>query len=818
MSEAPKTAKVVIIGGGIMGCSLLYHLAHEGWTDCVLIEKAELTSGSTWHAAGQITHSVSSYAIAKMVGYGLDVYKNIEKETGQNVSFHECGSFRLAYTNDEHDWLKMTLSLGRALGHPMELVGPERVRELHPFYNTEGVIAALHTPEDGHVDPAGAAFAFAKGARQLGATVIRSNRVTNTTQQPNGEWLVETEQGNWLCEIVVNAAGCFARQVGQWVGLDLPITNMTHHYLVTEPVQEFIDLKASGYELPVVRDDLLVSGYIRMEQDAGLIGIYEKANPNTVWDDFAPWHLENPLFEADYERIMPWLENAFDRMPILADKGIQRVVHGAITHPPDGNMLLGPAPTLENYWLCCGTQIGIGWGPGGGKYLAQWMVHGAADISMRAFDPRRFGTWVDENWRIGKAREDYLLRHETPFPGLDRPDCRPLKKTPLFEVLKEKGAVYQEVYGWDRPFWYAPAGTPREHIHSFRRTELFDILRDECMGLRQNAGIADLSAFSKIDIIGSDAHSFLNRMCANRISKKVGSARLAHLLLENGRFEGEATITTLAKDHYYLVNAAVREQAMVDWLMQNVGEHEDVKIINVSDDYGVIMIAGPKSRDILSQATDAPLDNVNFRWLTGKVIDVAGVSLRALRVSYTGELGWELHTPINEMLPVYEALVAAGEPLGMMHLGSAALNCLRMEKAYRSGSELTNEVTMAEVGLLGFARLDKEYIGVETNRREAEEGVSKWVLAYLQLDDDVTREVGADPVGGESVWFNGKPTGTITSGGYGYEVGAPLFFAFTKPEAGVAGNDVEVMVQGTKIPAKVLSEAVLDPAHERARM
>ncbi|MEM7334242.1 MAG: FAD-dependent oxidoreductase [Chloroflexota bacterium] len=817
MTNAPQTAKVVIIGGGIMGCSLLYHLAHEGWTDCVLIEKAELTSGSTWHAAGQITHSVSSYAIAKMVGYGIAKYKSLEEETGQAVSFHGCGSFRLAYTNDEHDWLKMTYSLGQALGHPMELVGPERVNELHPFYNTEGVIGALHTPEDGHVDPAGAAFAFAKGARQLGATVIRSNRVTNTTRQPNGEWLVETEQGNWLCEIVVNAAGCFARQVGQWVGLDLPITNMTHHYLVTEPVPEFIELKEAGKELPVVRDDRLVSGYIRMEQDAGLIGIYEKANPNTVWDDFAPWELENPLFEADYDRIMPWLENAFDRMPILADKGIMRVVHGAITHPPDGNMLLGPAPGLDNYWLCCGTQIGIGWGPGGGKYLAQWMVHGAADVSMRAFDPRRFGTWVDENWRINKAREDYLLRHETPFPGLDRPDCRPLKSTPLFEVLKEKGAVYQEVYGWDRPFWYAPEGTPREHIHSFRRTELFDILRGECLGLREHAGIADLSAFGKIDVVGPDAHAFLNRMCANRIRKKQGAIALTQLLLPNGRVEGEATITTLGDGHFYLVCAAVREHAMMDWLTQNIADGENVDIRNISDDWGVIALSGPKSRDILSQATSAPLDNGRFRWLTGQVIDVAGVTLRALRVSYGGELGWELHTPIQEMLPVYEALVEAGEPLGMVHVGSAALNCLRMEKAYRSGSELTNEVTMAEVGLLNFARMDKAYLGVETNLREAEEGVSKWVLAYLQLDDAVTKEVGADPVGGESVWFNGRSVGTITSGGYGYSVGAPLYFAFTSPEAGHPGTDLEVLVQGTKIPAKVLAEPAFDPESKRPR-
>ena len=821
MENAPQQAKVVIIGGGIMGCSLLYHLAHEGWNDCVLIEKAELTSGSTWHAAGQITHSVSSYAIAKMVGYGLETYKTIEEETGQSVSFHGCGSFRLAYTDDELDWLNMTLSLGRALGHPMEIVGPDRIRELHPFYNLEGVKAALHTPEDGHVDPAGAAFAFAKGARQLGAQVIRRCRVTNTTQQSNGEWLVETEKGNWLCEIVVNAAGCYARQVGLWAGLNLPITNMTHHYFVTEPVKEFVELKESGYELPVVRDDRLVSGYIRMEQDAGLIGIYEKAGSNSVWEEFAPWELENPLFDADYDRVDEWLMNAFDHMPILAEKGIQKVVHGAITHPPDGNMLLGPAPGLTNYWLACGCQIGIGWGPGGGKYLAQMMVHGAADISLRAFDPRRYGDWVTEEWRIGKAHEDYLLRHETPFPGLDRPALRPLKASPLYGPLKERGAVFSEVYGWDRPLWYAINGTPQEHIHSFRRTELFDIVGKEVFGLRENAGLAEMSAFGKLDIIGPDAHAFLNRICANRIRKTVGAMALTQILLPNGRVEGEATISTIAEGHYYFVTAAVREQALIDWLEQNKRDGEAVEIRNVSMDYGVLALSGPKSRDILSQITDEPLDNANFRWLRAKSITVntkeGGVELRALRVAYTGELGWELHVPMDGMLPVYHALVAAGEPLGMVHVGSAAFNAMRMEKAYRSGSELTNEVTLAEVGLLGLARLDKEYIGVEVNRHEAEHGVEKWVIAYLQLDDEATRDLGADPVGGESVWWEGRPIGTTTSGGYGYSVGAPLWFAFVKPAAGVPGTRLEVLVQGTKIPAVVLGEPAFDPQSERPR-
>ena len=421
----PTTARVVIIGGGVMGCGLAYHLAHEGWRDIVLLEKAELTSGSTWHAAGQITHSTSSFGLGKCVDYNIGLYAGaLEAETGQSVTWHGCGSFRLAYTDDEMDWLRHTLSVATALGFNIELVSPERVRELHPFYNVDGVQGALHTPDDGHVDPSGVTQALAAGARALGATIIRRCRATAVTQLTSGEWQVSTEQGDISCEHVVNAGGTYARQLAESSGILLPMTSMTHHYFVTEAVDEFSQLER---ELPVIRDDKQVSGYIRMEQKAGLIGIYEKTNPNTVWEDHCPWEVENELFDADYDRVMPWLENALHRVPVLANYGIKRVVHGAISHPPDGNPLIGPAPGVRNYWACCGCQIGIGWGPGLTRELARWMVHGAADISMREFDPRRFGSYAQKPWQIIKAREDYCLRHEIPYPHFNRTEGRPIK-------------------------------------------------------------------------------------------------------------------------------------------------------------------------------------------------------------------------------------------------------------------------------------------------------------------------------------------------------------------------------------------------------
>ncbi len=804
-------ARVVIIGGGVMGCSLAYHLCKEGWTDVILVEKGELTSGSTWHAAGQITHSVSHYGLAKMAAYGTELYPQLESETGQACSWHGCGSLRVAYEDAEIDWLGYTLSVGRGLGHDMEIVGPDRIGALHPFYNLDGIKAALHTPHDGHVDPAGVTFAMAAGARQMGAKIIRHNRATGLTAKPDGQWIVHTARDDITCEIVVNAGGTFARQIGRWAGVDLPIANLLHHYLITEPVPAFRDLER---ELPVVRDDRMVSGYVRMEQQSVLVGIYEKANAKTVWDDGTPWEAENELFDPDYDRIMPWLENSMERVPVFAEAGIRRVVHGAITHPPDGNMLLGPSG-VRNFWLCCGSQVGIAWGPGAGRYLAQWMVHGAADISMASFDPRRFGAKIDDRYRIEKAKEDYLLRHEIPFPQLDRPGCRPShsKTSPLFERLKERGAVYQDVYGWERPYWYALGDLPRKHIHDFRRSVLHDVVGREVRALRESAGLADLTAFSKLELRGRDAAAFLERVSSNKLPKAVGSITLTYFVNPNGRLEGEATCMRLARERFYIVYAAVKEASLLNWLEEQRLEGEEVRFDNVSESYGVLMLAGPKSRDILAQCTPAPLDNASFRWLSAQHVTVAGVAdVRAMRVTYTGELGWELHVPMGGMVAVHEALVEAGSSQGMVHVGSAALNAMRVEKAYKSGHELTNEVTIAEADLLRFAR-SEGFQGARATLAKAE----RWALACLRLDEPSPDMPSTDPLGSESVWQNGESVGSVSSGGYGYGVGAYLAWVYVRPRFAKPGTVLEVLTLGRLRSGTVVGEPVWDAQNERPR-
>jgi dimethylglycine dehydrogenase len=809
-------ARCVIVGGGIMGVSLLYHLAKEGWTDSVLIEKAELTSGSTWHAAGQITHGLANWGLGKINVYGVELYRDLETLTGQNATWHGCGSMRVAYTDDELDFCRHILSVGKGLGVAIDLIDVAEAKKHHPFFNFDGVKAVLHTPEDGHVDPAGATFGLAKGARDLGAEVVRHNRVTNIMKLPDGAWKVETEQGDIICEHVVNAGGTYAKQVAEWVGYNLPMANTTHHYFVTDAVAEFKDLDR---ELPVVRDDMTYSGYIRMEQKSGLIGIYEKTDPRTIWDDGTPWEAEHELFDADYDRIMPFLEHALERMPILAEYGIKREVHGAIPMPPDGNMLLGPAPGLENFWCCCGSHVGIAWGPGAGKYLAQWMVHGSAEINMRDFDPRRFGPYADDrDYQIARAKEDYVLRHEIPYPGRQRWSGRPVKKSPLYARLKEAGAVHEEIFGWERPRWFTlPDQTKGEEIYGFRRPDWQRAVAEECKAVRERVGVADLTAFAKIDVSGPGAEAFMDRMIANRPPKKVGGIVLSHVLNRRGTIEAEVTVARIAEDRFYIVTAAFFELRLRDILSQARTEADDVRVEDVTEDFGVLAMSGPRSRDVLRQCTQAPLDNDSWPWLKAREIDVAGAQVRALRMSYQGELGWELHIPMDKLADVYDALWAAGAPHGIANFGSYALNAMRLEKGFKGAGELTNEVTLPEADVMRFVKLqDRDFVGkdaTEKSQARAVAGELPWVCVYMEVDAD-----GADPHSSETIYHNGARVGQVSSGGFGLYTGKSLAFGYVSRAAAAPGTALEVMVLGEKRPATVLAEPVYDPGNERPRM
>lgn len=799
-------ARIVIVGGGIMGAGLLYHLALEGCTDALLVEKGELTSGSTWHAAGQCPNFVGNYNLAKIHQYSISLYERLEELTGLFVSWHGCGSIRFALTQQDLDWFEHVRGIAANVGFHMEIIGVEQIRRLNPFVSLDGVLAGAWTRNDGHADPAGLCNAMARGARDLGAKIQPRNRVVEIKALPSGEWRVVTEKGAVIAETLVNAAGCYARQVARMVGADAPICNLQHHYLVSGTVPEFVE---RGEEIPVMRDPY-ASAYLRQEQNSGLIGIYEQESLAEAWPPggLPAWESESELFPDDLERLMPWLGRAMERMPAIEAAGIKRVVNGAIAHSPDGLPLLGPIAGLRNFWFCCGSSFGIAQGAGCGKYLAQWMLHGDAEINMTGFDPRRFGAFADQGYMGARGRQDYGRTYFTPLPGEELPAARERRLSPLHGKLQAQGCVFTEAFGWERPQWFAVDG--RGERHSFRRSNVFPLAAEECMAVRERLGVLDLTGFAKYDVTGADAGAFLNRLCANRMPSR-GGVVLAHILSSGGRIGGELTVTRLADDHYYVLSAAGAELRDLDHLQQGAQPGERVCIANVTDERGVLVLAGPRSREVLSQLTEAPLDSAAFRWLSGREIEVAGRPVRALRVNYVGELGWELHPAMHDLEALYDALWEAGQAFGIANFGLYAVNSLRMEKAYRSwGAELTNEVTLADADMGRFIKYDKgDFIGREAALQQQERALQ---LIYFEVDAD-----DADVRGGEPLFNDGRCVGVTTSGAYGHYVRKSLGFGYVPPQLATPGASLEVGLVGERRKVRVLAEAAHDPANLRLK-
>lgn len=798
--------KVVIIGGGMMGVGLLYHLCLEGWTDVVLLEKGELTSGSTWHAAGQCPSFSGSYNLAKIHHYGNTLYPRLEAMTGQYTGWHGCGGIRVATTPEELDWFRHVAGFAPTIGFRMEIVDPVKMKEINPFLDTTGVLGGAWTLDDGHVDPTGCCNAMAQLARGLGGEIHRQTLVRGLRRAGDGRWIVETDQEEYSTEHVVNAAGCYAREVGLMAGVNVPITNLEHQYLVTETVPE---LAGWEHELPVMRDPY-AAGYYRQEQKGGLIGIYEHSDAREAWAHRggAPaWEASNELFDPDLERLNPWLERALERMPIFAKAGIKRVVNGAIPHTPDGMPLLGPAPGAPNMWLCCGSSIGIAQGAGCGKYLAQWMVHGAADINMREFAPSRFGDWAHQDYVRAKSFEDYQHMFVTHLPGEERPAGRPNRRSALYEKLCAKGAVHTEGAGWERPKWFSLDGTAE--TPGFRHDASFAVVADECRAVRERVGICDLSSFAKFDVTGPDATAALSRLLANRLPKREGGIGLAHRLTETGRIESEFSVTRFSDRHYYLVSALGAETADLDALQTLAASH-DITVENMTDSHGVLVVAGPRSADVLSRLTEAPLESHSFPWLTGRVITLADHELRALRVTYVGERGWELHMPQHALCEVYDAIWAAGEDFGIADFGLYAVDSLRMEKAYRGwGAELTNEVNLAQADMRRFADLSRtDFVGAAaTSAAFSSPDALRLIHIDVERSDATLR-------GGEPVFADGKAIGVVTSGAYGHATGRHLAFAYVTAEP---PENMKVLSLERWLDAKLLWAPVYDPENLRLR-
>jgi dimethylglycine dehydrogenase len=583
---------------------------------------------------------------------------------------------------------------------------------------------------------------------------------------------------------------------------------MKHQYLVTEPIKEFIE---RDEEIPVIRDPY-PNAYYRQEQNSGLIGIYERSDTREAWfGSEQDWDSESELFPAEYEPIMPGLERVMERMPIFSEAGIMRVINGANPRTPDHNPLLGPAPGLRNFWLSCGQNIGIAQGAGAGKYLAQWMMHGAADINTVGVDPRRFGPYADRDYARAKAHQDFTYMYIVRLPGEERPAGRPARTSPLHEKLKAKGGHFSETFGWERPKWFSLDGRTEEL--GFRRNNIFEVVGDECRAVRERVAVLDLSSFTKHDVTGPDAEAFLNRVLANRMSHRKGGIVLAHGLTEHGRIESEYTVTRLDDDHFYLLSAAAANLRNSDQLNHSKQDGEQVTIKNSTDDWGVLILAGPRSRDLLSKITNADLGNEQFPWLTGKVIEIAGVKIRALRINYVGELGWELHVPFDQLEYVYDLVWAAGEEFGIADFGMYALTSLGKEKAYYSwGVELINEITMIEAGMERFVNFDKgDFVGRDALIQRQQEQLA-WNIAYVEVAAE-----DADIRGSEPALDGDKVIGVTTSGAYGHAVEKSLGFVYVQPEYAAPGTTFDIQILDRRCPAKVLGEAAYDPQNKRLR-
>ncbi|MGI9310919.1 MAG: GcvT family protein [bacterium] len=801
-------ASVVVIGGGIMGCSVLYHLAKIGWKDVVLVEKNELTAGSTWHAAGLCTHYAHNPTVMNLRAHSVRLYQSIlPQETGQPISFHATGALRVTREEERMDEFRHVAGLGRFVGFEFNLLSPAELKEIYPLVQTDGLLGAIHEPHDGYVDPSQATRALARGARDNGAEIYRHNAV-EALRREKGEWVVGTQKGDIRADHIINAAGTWCREIGAMMGLDLPVTPMLHQYIVTGRIDEFAGL---GRELPFIRNPD-ESWYLRQERDGAIIGIYEK--------DGQPWSIDGvppgfgaELLPPELARIEKIAMQAIERVPAAGGGGIKEIVNGPITFTPDANPLIGPAFGLTNAWLLTGSSMGVMEGGGAGRFLAEWIAGGEPPMDSLAVDPRRFGDYADRGYRVDKAVECFAAQFAIHYPHEERPAGRPRRVTPMHDRLKSLGAAFGCVYGWERPNWFAHDGAV-ETTPSFKRPGWFDVVAGECRTVSQRVGFADLSVFSKFEVSGPGAAAFVETLGTNGAPAALGGIVLTFALTPRGGVSAEFIVARIDEQHFYLVSAAAAERINEDLLRAHAAAHREVRIKNRTQEYCVIAVMGPCARSLLSQLTDADLSQAAFPWLSAQPLDIDGIPVNAMRVSYIGESGWELHHEARLQPALFEKLWAAGRELEAGLYGALAMNSMRLEKGYRAwGSELTTERTPLEAGMDAFVKTGngfrRGFCGERAMlRRQSEPG--HWRMHLLELD--VT---DVDPFYSHAVMQRDKAIGLVTSGSFGHRVNKALALAyFSQPPA---GEGLFVSLLGKAVPAKVLEAIPYDPANRRCK-
>lgn len=806
MSHEQK--KLIIIGGGAMGVSLLYHLAKLGWQDLLLIEKNELTAGSTWHAAGLCTHFAHSPTIMKMRAYSARMYGGeLEKDTGVPVSFHRCGALRITRSADRMDEFYQVQGLGEFLGHPFHVFNAEELAELYPLAELgDGLLGGIHEPNDGYVDPTQATHSMAAGARQRGAKIQRHTSVTATEQTAEGRWIVHTDKGSYETEHLVNAAGTWGHDIGEMMGLDLPMVPMLHQYLVTDRVEE---VAAQPSELPMIRDPE-ESWYLRQERDGYIFGPYEQNAP--PWSvDGVPPEFGMELLPPDLEAMMPIMEMAMARVPALANAGIKTIVNGPITFTPDAAPLIGPAFGVKNAWLLTGSSMGVMEGCGAGHFLAQWMHDGAPPYDAHAVDPRRFGSYADRSFRLEKAIEGFGRQFAIHYPNEHLPAGRNRRLSTLHDRWTEQHAVMGAAYGWERPEYFSTSENTRTHQLSFKHTNAFEEVARECRIASESLAFCDLSLFCKIRLSGQDAQAFLNTLGSNRAPQKDGRVALLHVLTPHGGVEMEFTVTRLSSQDYYLTCAAAAEQRALQ-LLQDRSSGLELEIKNLSDDWGILGVFGPRAPEVMQSLSERDLSQAAFPWLSAQSMTLAGQPLLALRLSYIGEAGFELHLPREALATLHQTLLEKAQALDIdtAPIGLLAVNAMRLEKGYPAwGMDLTTERTPIESAMGHCVKTDnRDFIGRDALL--ARQTPEAWHLTLLEIDNPEGPAYGAQPV-----YCGERVVGIVTSGAYGHRVQKNLAFAYFRETP--TDEALSVKVLGKHYPAKCLERAPYDPNNARLK-
>lgn len=798
-------AQAVVIGGGVIGCSILYHLAKLGWQDVVLLERDELTSGSTWHAAANIHGLHDSTNISRIQHYTMNLYNALEAETGQSCGVFQPGSLYLAQTENREHQLRLQAAKAKFYGMNFHEVSRAEAEKLHPLVNYDGIRCIMYEPDGGNVDPSGVTQAYAAGARQMGAEIHRFTPVTATEQQPDGSWIVRTPEGDIHTQWVVNAAGLWGREVAALAGIELPLQPTEHQYFVTETVAEIAGMDR---RLPSVADR---DGeyYLRQEGQGLLIGAYEK--DLKFWaEEGTPLDFAHELFADDLERIEDNMMRAIDRVPAVGAAGIKRVINGPMIWSPDSNVLFGPHPDLKNYFCCNGIIPGFSQSGGMGLMSAQWMVDGESQYDMFAWDVARFGDWADKKFTKARVGDQYAKRFAIHFPNEEREAGRPVRSRPIYEMQKELGAVFGLNYGWEHAAWFADTPGTKD-TNGFTRQNWFEPVGRECRMLRENAGIIDISNFAKYLVTGEKAGEWLDAIFANNMPKTVGRSCLTPLIGVKGGIAGDFTVTRLADDEFMIIGSGMAERYHQRfWDM--VPMPDGVTFHSKTNSWCGFNIAGPKARDMLQRMTNTSLANTDFPFMRSKMLEIAGIECLALRVSFTGDLGWEIHCKTDDQLRLYQALLEVGKDFGAGPVGARALMSLRVEKGYGSWSrEYSPEYWPQEVGLDGLIKLNKDFLHKD---------------AYLAIKDNAPREMlsiievldvdTADATGGEPIFdSDGIGIGRVTSGTYGYSVGKSLALGYLKNRQ--AGDAVNVMILGKPHRGVVLAEPPFDPHGKKLR-